>query len=124
MTLTLSLASCGSEVNHSKTYYKENDTARREMRAFCDDRPAENRAAKCLNAEAAYKELYLELKERRTAERQKIADKLTEFNWIKLCVDVPDLHKCRADMQAGAAPINTALVEFNDKTRIMLDALR
>ena len=123
MALALSLAACGGEVDHAKSYYKENDTARLEMRAFCDDHPAETQAGNCMNAKAAYKELYFELKADRILERQKIAYKLIDFNWIKLCVDVPDLHKCREEMQESAKPINAELVEFNEKTRAMLDAL-
>tara|TARA_R110002096_G_scaffold425908_3_gene635021 strand:- start:3416 stop:3808 length:393 start_codon:yes stop_codon:yes gene_type:complete len=124
IALALTVAACGSEEIHPKSYYKENDTARHEMRALCDDRPAEAQTGNCMNAEAAYREVYLELKERRNAERQEIADKLEEFDWIKLCVDVPDLHTCRADMQAGAEPINAELEQFNADTRAMLDALR
>lgn len=124
LALVLLVGACGGEVKHSKSYYKDNDDARIKQRSWCADNPADAQSGNCINAEVAYVELYAALKEKRNADRQKIVDKLKEFNWIKRCVDVPDLNKCREDMKAGAAPINAELKAYNAHTRQMLDALR
>lgn len=73
LVLCMTLLACG-ESNHPKSYYKENDSARKEKLIWCDDNPAEASGGNCINALEAYRELRSDIKDERSIVAQKLLD--------------------------------------------------
>jgi len=123
LIVSLMLSACG-EANYPKSYYKQNEVARAEKRAWCEDNPAAAESGNCLNAEDAYQELYVALREKRNLGRQKLARELEAASWVGKCLGPEDINKCRAAYEAKAAPIRDALKHYNAQTQLLLDVLR
>lgn len=81
--LCLTLLACG-DINRSKIYYKENNSARIEKLAWCDDNPVEASGGNCINAREAYSELRSDIRDERSIVAHKLLDeKKTDLEKLK-----------------------------------------
>jgi len=128
LTASSLLCACGETVE-TKSFYMENDAARKEKLVWCGDRPdAEYTNGNCLNAGAALQEKIEILKAARKIEREQRWDTrsslIIEKEKCGLYENNETFKSCRNLVREGIEKKHEAMNAFNAETDALIEALK